>query len=303
GTPIRLAPATTEGAGQPFTVTLDDARGAAATAGGITTYHEQGSSQATYVQPLADGIRVLTALADASAGEDFDFTLDLPAGSTTQTIPTGDTVLADGTGRAIAALAPAWARDANGAELETGYRWNGATLTQHVELEADTAFPVLLDPKWFYSYDFSTTSTGWPARHPKASDVAVDHLLHGCFNCWFPVAGASRAYPVDGAVMNLNASPFTIIEVPAPVKVQTANGGALQFLATSGHFDGAGSTITFAWYNDVNGYLHLYVHAMIMVDRGPTVNIANSRLAGVTWLGFWKRVADNANGSSGGGGV
>lgn len=61
--------------------------------------------------------------------------------------------------------------------------------------------------------------------------------------------------------------------------------------------------VTFAWYNDPSGYIHLYVHAKVIKDNGIAINVANSRIAGLNWLAYWQRVADNANGSSGGGGV
>ncbi|WP_440710605.1 hypothetical protein [Herbiconiux sp. YIM B11900] len=309
GSEIRLSPAGTDGAGLPVGVTIDYARGRSREVGGITAYPAAAASgaeaggAAAYVQPIQNGIRMLTALADRGAGEDFSYTFDLPQGSRTTALPDGDTLVSDAAGHYVGTLGQAWARDASGAELPTDYRWAGTVLTQHVELGAGTVFPVLLDPVWFYSYDFSVTIPGYHANHPTATAGAADRLLHGCFNCWFPINGAPRGYPVDGQVLTLNASPFTIITVPAPVKMQTANGGAMQFVAQPGHFDGAGSIITFSWYNDPSGFLHLYVHAKILVDRGPAVNIANSRLAGANWLLFWQRVADHADGTAGGGGV
>lgn len=298
---IRLAPAGTEGAGLPIGVTVDYAQGQSLEAGGITAY--AAGAAAAYVQPIQNGLRMLTALADSRSGEDFSYTFDLPQGSSRTVLPDGDTLVSDAGNHYVGTLGQAWARDASGAELPTSYRWDGPVLTQHVELDADTVFPVLMDPVWFYSYDFSAAIAGYHANHPTATAGAADRLLHGCFNCSFPINGAPRGYPVDGQILNLNASPFTIISVPAPVKMQTANGGALQFVAQPGHFDGEGSIITFSWYNDPSGYLHLYVHAKILVDRGPAINIANSRVAGTNWLLFWQRVADHADGTAGGGGV
>jgi hypothetical protein len=296
---IRLTPTETEGAGLPVGITIEGASGRAAVSQGITVYAGDDDS-AAYVQPVENGVRLLTALAGSSAGDSFSYRFELPAGSYTTELPSGETLVSDASHHYVGTVAAPWARDASGAELPTHYSWSGDTLTQHVELGEQTAYPVLLDPLWLYSYDFSVVSTGFDVRSPRASEAAVDRLLHSCFNCYFPIAGASRLYPVAGGTMNLNASPFTVITIPAPVRTQFANGGALQFVALSGHFDGAGSTITFSWYNDPSGYIHLYVHAMIMQDRGPAINVANSRAAGVTWLGYWRKVADNASGSGGG---
>jgi hypothetical protein len=301
--PLLLAPAATEGAGLPVALTIDGASGQARQQQGITSFAVPGASSAAYVQPIRNGVRLLTALADASAGEEFSYTFDVPAGTHSTPVPGGDTILSDAANHYIGSFGEAWAVDAQGRSLPTSYSWSGSTLTQHVELAADTAFPVLIDPTWYYTYDFSVTLPGYHANHPKASADAVDLLLHGCFNCYFPIFGAPRGYPADGQVLNLNASPFSLELTAAPVKKQTANQGALQFVAQAGHFDGEGSMITFSWYNDTNGYIHLYVHAKIMRDLGIAIDLANSRIAGANWLMFWQRVADNANGSSGGGGV
>ncbi len=299
---VELSPAQTEGAGLPTTITIDGATSRqASTTAGIDAF-SIGQTAAAYVQPLTNGVRLLTALSGPDAGTAFDYTFDLPDGTTRTELPDGDTLLADAAHHYIGTLAAPWARDAAGRDLPTRYEWTGDTLTQHVDLDAQTAYPVLLDPNWYYSYDFSAALPLYSARYPKATDLAASRLLHSCFNCSFPIFGAPRGYPVDGQVLNLNASPFSLQAFAAPVKVQTANGGAMQFVALPGHFDGAGSLITFSWYNDPSGYLHLYVHAMVKVDNGPAVNIANSRVAGANWMLFWQRVADHA-GASGGGGV
>ncbi|NQX33379.1 hypothetical protein [Herbiconiux sp. VKM Ac-2851] len=301
---VDLSPPQTEGAGLPISLTIDDAHGPVTRGpgdAGIDSF-AIGQNAAAYVQPLMNGVRLLTALTGPAAGSEFDYTFDLPDGTTRTELPDGDTLLADAAHHYIGTLAAPWARDAAGRDLPTRYEWTGDTLTQHVDLDAQTAYPVLLDPNWYYSYDFSAALPLYSARYPKATELAASHLLHNCFNCSFPIFGAPRGYPVDGQVLNLNASPFSLQAFAAPVKVQTANGGAMQFVALPGHFDGAGSLITFSWYNDPSGYLHLYVHAMVKVDNGPTMNIANSRIAGANWMLFWQRVADHA-GASGGGGV
>lgn len=301
--PLTLSPAQTEGAGQAVSLTIDGAVGQPRTDSGITSFDlaspaEEGeATAAAYIQPVQNGVRLLTALASPAAGSAFDYTFDLPDGAYATELPTGQTLLSDATHAYIGTLDPAWARDATGASLPTRYTWNGDTLTQHVDLAADTTFPVLLDPTWYYAYDYSANKPSKPVRYPKASATAVSRLLHSCFNCYFPINGAPRAYPADGATLDLNASPFTCVEIPAPVRVQTAMGGAMQFVALPGHFDGGGSMITFSWYNDPSGYIHLYVHAMILVDNGTYLNILNSRAAGYNWMRYWEDVADHAFGS------
>ncbi|WP_291037656.1 hypothetical protein [Herbiconiux sp.] len=304
--PLALSPAQTEGAGQAVSLTIGGAVGQPRSDSGITSFDlaspadDGEATAAAYIQPLQNGVRLLTALASPAAGTAFDYTFDLPDGAYATELPTGQTLLADATHAYIGTLEPAWARDATGASLPTRYTWNGDTLTQHVDLAADTAFPVLLDPTWYYAYDFSAAKPSFPVHYPKASESAAKRLLQACFSCHFPIEGATRAYPLNGTVFMLKVSPWTQLGwVWAPVIVQHAMGGALQFVAAPGHFDGEGSIITFSWYNDPSGYLHLYVHAMVKKDLGTLANVANSKAAGLTWMEFWRRVADRADGTGG----
>lgn len=300
---IALRPTVTEGSGQATSIRLAGQDGPVSEGrvrDGITVF-DQGAS-ATYVQPLTSGVRLLTAFADSSTGGDRAFELDLPDGATSTLLPSGDTVVADAQGRYIGSVLQPWAVDATGRQLATSYSWDGDVLTQHVDL-TDAAFPVLADPTWYYSYDFWAGLPGYHAAVPKTPDYQADAMLHNCFNCYFPIGNAPRAYPKDGDVINLNASPFSFIVLPAPVRAQTAMGGALQLVALPGHFDGAGSMVTFSWYNDAAGYLHLYVHAMVLVDYGPTINGHNALIAGANWHTFWQRIVDRVGISGGAGGV
>lgn len=46
----------------------------------------------------------------------------------------------------IGSIAPAWAKDANGIDVETRYSLNGNTITQVVEFDEHSAFPIVADP-------------------------------------------------------------------------------------------------------------------------------------------------------------
>ncbi len=50
----------------------------------------------------------------------------------------------------VATIGAAWAVDANGAAVPTRYEIDGTTLTQVVETDATTAYPVVADPSWWW---------------------------------------------------------------------------------------------------------------------------------------------------------
>ncbi|QHC73219.1 hypothetical protein [Rathayibacter sp. VKM Ac-2805] len=248
----------------------------------------------------------MTAISDATAGSEFSYIVNPESDVALVTLPGGVTNLVDERSRYIATLAPAWARDTSGRELATRYELEGNTLTQHVDFPSGTHFPVLIDPAWNYGFDFAANSDpGNPVlnvKNPKAPSREVQPLLETCFNCSFPISGAPAHYPRDGEILPLNASPFSFVRVDATVRKTTAAQGAMLFTAEPGHFDGEGSTISFSWYNDQDGYLHLFVYANVLGDAGGPVNAANATVAGTNWLNFWANVCNKVQKSGGGGG-
>lgn len=79
-------------------------------------------------------------------------------------------------------IAPAWAKDANGNSVNTSYIINGNTLTQSVEFDENSAFPIVADP----------TTTKY--RKP---DVALD---------W-----SATAYNIIPIVMNLDSIQIKVV--------------------------------------------------------------------------------------------
>jgi hypothetical protein len=101
-----------------------------------------------------DGARVLMSIKDRSAPSSYAFPVEGPTGSRLVTAAellgaeydTGEVLLLDTEHRALAVIAPAWAKDANGKAVPTRYRTSGNTLIQDVDLSGDIAFPVVADP-------------------------------------------------------------------------------------------------------------------------------------------------------------
>ncbi len=136
GTPITI--------GLPGAAHADDAR----LVGDTAVYENAAPSADVAVQALAGGsVRQLITLAGPASPRTFDFPLDLPAGATLR--PSGDGGAEVVRKEEILAVVDApWARDARGRALPTYYTIVGSTLSQHIDLDGQTAFPVMADPLW-----------------------------------------------------------------------------------------------------------------------------------------------------------
>ncbi|MCK2034888.1 hypothetical protein KZC51_01955 [Microbacterium sp. SSW1-49] len=142
----------------PLTIPLPDGLSldtAEKTDSGSTVYSaDQGSVDVT-VDEVVQGVRVSTVLWDGSQ-DAFSYTL--PEGVDAAPQPDGsleltrtEVVEAEGITAEVTAtigsIEPAWAVDANGAEVSTAYEVAGGVVTQVVDVE-NAAFPVVADPTW-----------------------------------------------------------------------------------------------------------------------------------------------------------
>jgi hypothetical protein len=114
---------------------------------GTAIYQDPQQQTAVAVQPLQDGsVRALVTIADASAPSEYRFPLALPAGEVLEAEDDGSVEVVAPDGTTVAAIAPAWAKDADGKALPSAYRIEGTTLVQTVDLSAAGSFPVVADP-------------------------------------------------------------------------------------------------------------------------------------------------------------
>ncbi len=236
----------------------------------------------------------MTVLGDANSPSSFDYALDVPEGTSSQTSRDGSLSLYDQEGRSLGQVGAAWARDANGMSLPTHYEWADGILTQHVDLTSpEIVFPVVADPAWSYS-------VGWMIETRTVQQVRAK--LYSCFNCYFPVAGAPHNFPVYNQFLPLEVGP-----IPGTfamnfncyfdwVDYWQYDGDAwfeYEFSAAPGHIDGLGSIIVFqfhpAWSasNPSNRYTELTVNATIMNDNpGGLGRPAYTAGAWYTWGAF-----------------
>ncbi|MEL3945573.1 MULTISPECIES: DNRLRE domain-containing protein [Streptomyces] len=126
--------------------------------GGNVVYTSSGPVD-TVVQPTTDGgSRTLNIIKNSSAPREYETGFVLPAGMKAVTHDDGSVSLysaGDDNADKAPQKEPAgffdapWARDANGKEVPTRYKVVGNKLVQQVDFDANSAFPIVIDPSWW----------------------------------------------------------------------------------------------------------------------------------------------------------
>lgn len=93
------------------------------------------------------GARALVTIPDATASREYAFPLTLPEGISPHLQADGSVLMQDADGNIHGGLDARWAKDAAGNDVPTRYALNGHTVTQHVDVGAAAAFPVVADPE------------------------------------------------------------------------------------------------------------------------------------------------------------
>ena len=215
-------------------------------------------------------------------------------------LPDGSYNVLNKDGHYVVTLSKPWAMDASGASIDTRFELAGGVLSQVQTIEKSTVYPVVSDPSWGYTIDIDTNLTfflGLPITFKSTrSGSYVTSLLKSCFNCYFPISGAPSTYPYLGQTMNLVINVQNLVYLPAPVKVDSVFNYGWRFLALPGHADGAGSTISFTWYRDASGYLHLSVSGYI-VNSNPCGPLFTQAACQVAYLSMaqdsWQTLYNN----------
>jgi hypothetical protein len=92
-----------------------------------------------------------------SSQEATPLSIDFP-GQHLEALPNGSILIRQGdeTGEPIGTIDPAWAKEANGADVATSFTVNGSTLTQSVSPGESTTYPLVADPRVRQAWH------GWP---------------------------------------------------------------------------------------------------------------------------------------------
>lgn len=252
---------------------VDYATGSTPASEGMSVLETDHSGVQAVVQPTVFGVRVLTTIASSDAPSSYAYTFDVPEGTDlvqselNYYLEAGDDVLGQ--------IQFPWAVDADGVQVPTSYSWEDGVLTQHVDLtDPAITYPVVADPAWGYTYSYTVNKT-----------AAVNKSrLKSCFNCYFPVSGAPRAFPTPGKLLPLTVGPANF-ECKFKSEFSGTNYFGFQFDATKNHVDGLGSNIVFE-FRTVGGVKKLVVSAYIVNDSFWANNPAYRLGAQNNWAKF-----------------
>lgn len=131
----------------PLAIDLPDVDAATAdVASDGTVVYSSGGAVDLAVQADGSSARIHTVLNDASAPDEYRYTI---AGVTPELQSDGTVVLtgdAEGVSVDFAEVAAPWAYDAEGRPVPTSYRIEGDAIVQELDLSGDISFPVVADP-------------------------------------------------------------------------------------------------------------------------------------------------------------
>jgi hypothetical protein len=116
------------------------------TASGSVVFTDPASGTATAAQALSSGdARLLITIPGPSAPRDYAVPVTLPPNSQGVLLDDGGIAFADMNGRVFGGLNTPIALDRNGRPLPTYFKVADGKVTQHVEFDASTAFPIVAD--------------------------------------------------------------------------------------------------------------------------------------------------------------
>lgn len=107
-----------------------------------------------------NGAQTLIKIESAAASTEYQFPLSIPAGYTAAVEADGSVLVRDTAGIIIGGYKTPWAYDATGAKVPTKFTLDGNTLTQTVDFDENTVFPVVADPNDFWGWTVCVAAVG-----------------------------------------------------------------------------------------------------------------------------------------------
>ncbi|MDY0914148.1 hypothetical protein [Rathayibacter festucae] len=259
-------------------------------------------SAGIYAATTSGGAAVIVSIENSSAPDAYAFEFDLPEGTTVAPDGIGGYDL-DLPGDVDGRIMAPWAKDSNGTSLPTAYEWNNGVLTQTIDFDESSEFPILADPAWNYTRSYTIGSA-----NPGSSRAA----LKRCFNCIFPVDGAPSDYPSPAEYLPLIVGPFP----DSPLNLNfncvfrndsyyPASAGpaayafGFVFDAAASHVDGLGSWISFNIRNEPitsgqNRFVLEVYGSVSVTEPGGLWQSVYTHGASTTWQKFADNLASKA---------
>lgn len=131
---------------------------------GVVVYDNHNGSSTVPVIGDEGEVRIHTVIESPSAPHTYTYPLELPGGVSLTLNGDGSVGVTSTDGSFGAQIAAPWAKDANGNAVPTRYEVNGSTLTQIVDFDSATAFPVVADPSVItttYTYSRADVERMW----------------------------------------------------------------------------------------------------------------------------------------------
>ncbi|TPW73191.1 hypothetical protein [Schumannella sp. 10F1B-5-1] len=142
-----------------------------------TSASYEGDRASSVAQPFADGLRISTIIQNAESPGSYSYAL--PEDITPVLLADGSVKLAatfvgeaadESVTIEFGTVAPAWATDAKGNAVPTHYEVDKGELRQVVDFTADTAFPVVADPTFWWGWNAFVSNS---VHHKLANLLAI----------------------------------------------------------------------------------------------------------------------------------
>lgn len=248
GTPVSVPVAAADGIslgdkmkiGLPFAQRADDA--AQSPLAGVVAYdNNNGSTTVPLIQ--ADGtLQITTVIENAQAPKRYDYPVDVPSGASLVQDPGGVVAVVAADGSPLRVFGEAWARDADRNPVPTHYEVHGSTLTQVIDFNRHTVFPVVADPSTgVYSYNCVL-------QNGSSYFIASGTALSACKGSYlqkYPdgrkvqtIALTGYGYPANprafGTIDCYIAIGTAAVSIYGPGLIVRALSGAIGYVATAG---------------------------------------------------------------------
>lgn len=156
------------GAGPDMTIGLPFADQAAMAAdsreAGVVVFDNNNGSSTVPVIHQDGTTQIVTVINNENSPKRYDYLIKLHGGANLTLTDNGSVTVANADRSYEAEIAAPWAKDADGNALSTHYEVDGNTLTQVIDFNADTAFPVVADPSVItttYTYSRADVERMW----------------------------------------------------------------------------------------------------------------------------------------------